>query len=45
MEAISNYILDQQNNYVNSQKDFYMTNYVLDRKNLFQSTINNDQLI
>ena len=45
MEAISNYILDQQNNYVNSQKDFYMTHYVLDRKNLFQSTINNDQLI
>ena len=45
MEAISLYIVNQQNTYVNNQKDFYMQNYILERKNLFQSIINNDKLI
>ncbi len=45
MEAISTYIVNSQNDYVNNQKDFYMSNYIKDRQNLYKSVVNGDELI
>lgn len=46
IEAISLYIINQQNEYVNNQKDFPLEmNYVINRRRLFKSEIYNNKLV